>query len=284
MRWLIDADGVGKDYGRSTALAGVSFGLSPGEVVGLAGANGAGKSTLFQLAMGFLEADRGRLAVLGGDPLQRRHLGRVGWMPEQPSFPRGMRVSRLLGLQRATFPTWDPALSKELESRLEIDRRAVASAVSRGQKARIALLCALAHRPRLLLLDDPTLGLDPAARRLLLGELLGAAVETGTGILISSQLLAEIEPALDRVLVIDRGRLLLDEEVESLRARWRRLELPLGADLPADLQPLVTREAVFTACWDAETWAHYRRLHPEASARPAGLEDIFVALTQESPS
>ena len=219
---LLELEHVTKRFGAratKTALDDVSFAVGAGEIVALAGPNGAGKSTAMRILMGFIAADRGAARLFGDDARRRRWLDRVGWMPERPTFPSGWRSREVLRFQAATFPSWDEAFAAELTERLGLDPSARATQLSRGQAARLALVLALAHRPRLLLLDDPCLGLDPAGRRLLLGELLGVAADDGCGVLISTHLLDETAPALDRLLMLDSGHLTLDERTETIRAR-----------------------------------------------------------------
>ena len=244
---LLELASVTRRFGPKTALDAVSFTVSAGEVVGLAGPNGAGKTTALRLAMGFLAADVGAVRVLGHDAQRRRHLGEVGWMPERPSFPPGWRVESIVGFQAATFPSWDGGRAAELIERLGLDRGQRAESLSRGQAGRVALVLALAHRPRLLLLDDPCLGLDPAARRLVLGELLGAAAEEGCGILLSTHLLAEAEPALDRLLLLDGGRLVLDERVDGIGLRSREAAGAVASSLAGPRDQRAALEDVFVA-------------------------------------
>jgi ABC-2 type transport system ATP-binding protein len=251
---LLELETATKRFARHgrPALDAVSFAVAQSEVVGLAGPNGAGKTTALRLLMGFIAPDGGRVRVFGHDAAARRHLAQVGWMPERPAFPAGWRVREVLRFQAATFPSWDRALEAELVERLALDRSARASELSHGQTGRLALVLALAHRPRLLLLDDPCLGLDPAGRRLLLGEILGAAADEGCAILISTHLLDEVETALDRLILLDDARVVLDQRVDGLRSR--------------------------------EAGEHFGEANGRGSSQPASagggsLEDLFVART-----
>ncbi len=281
---LIEARGLKKCFGRKEVLRGLTFSLREGEVVGLAGINGAGKSTTIDLLMGFLENTGGKLRVLGEDPATRRHLDQVGWMPESPGFPGDMRVRRLLAFQASTFPSWDAGFAADLGARLGLDLGARFGKLSRGQKGKVALLLALAHRPRLLLLDDPTLGLDPGSRRLLLGELLATAAEEGTGVLLSTQMLAEVGRSLDRLVVLHQGKLWFDRTMDEIAIHCRRLHLPPGSPPPPlDLEPVSGGEGFFSTRWDEEAWRHYRDDNPGAQAEPAELESLFISLTGGAP-
>ena len=246
---LLEFENVTLRFGhaRRAALDNVSFAVDAGQVVGLAGPNGAGKTTALRLAMGFITPDRGRVRALGHAAGLRLHLGDVGWMAERPAFPPAWTTGEVLRFQAATYPSWDETLAAELVGRLAIDPGQAASKLSRGEAGRLGLALALAHRPKLLVLDDPCLGLDPAARRLLLGEILGAAADEGCGVLLSTHLLAEVEPALDRLILIDAGKLILDERVDGLRSR-------------------------------AAAGAFADSVHSRTGDSP-GLEDVFVAMT-----
>ena len=279
----IEADGLVKRYKRQVALSHVSFTVERGEVVVLGGPNGAGKTTTVGLLMGFLEAQAGEARVLGQPALERRHLDRVGWMPENPRFPGRKRIAELTRFQRASFPTWDPELAEALLERLELDPTKRARELSRGQAARVALLLALAHRPELLLLDDPTLGLDPAGRRLLLAEVMAMSAEMGTSVFLTTHLLAEVDLAMDRLLILRGGILEVDEPVESLKERCRRLRLPSSApEPPPELGVVRTPDGTFATHWNRQAWDQYsHEAGLGAEAEILGVEDIFVLLTGE---
>jgi len=278
-KMVIEVEGVVKRFGRRTALAGVDLAVAAGEVVGVAGPNGAGKSTFIHLLLGLLRADGGSLRVLGHDPLGRRHLGATGWMPERPAFPPRRRVRDLVSFQAATFPRWDRSLAEEWVERLELPMDDRAGDLSRGGLARLALVFALAHRPRLLLLDDPTLGLDPSGRRLVMGEVLAAAAESGAGVLVATHLLAEAERSLDRLVLLAEGRVGFDEPVDALRERHRRLRLPPGVEAPPELAARQTAAGLVATRFDEPAWTALRRRHPEARAEAIDLEELYVAYT-----
>ena len=214
---VLHTAGLEKTYGRRRVLDSVDLEVFRGEVVGITGENGTGKSTLIEILMGFKAVDGGEALVLGEEPRSRRHLARVGWMPEQPAFPPRWRVREILAFQRATQPRWDEDLARELEDRLVLDRSLRGGELSRGQRGRLALLLALAHRPDLLLLDDPTLGLDAPTRRMVVGELLAAVAQEGAAVLLTTHRLAEIARTLDRVLLLAGGRMVSERSIEDLR-------------------------------------------------------------------
>lgn len=276
---MITFEGLSKRFGRKTVLEDVSFRVDPGEIVALAGANGAGKTTIMAIAMGFIRATAGSVRVLGKDPMKRGHLGDVGWMPERPAFPRCFRVRQLIAFQAATMPSWDHDLARDLRDRLDVDLAQHVEKLSRGQIARVALLCALAHRPKLLILDDPTLGLDPRGRRLLLGELLATACEWGAGVLLSTHLLSEADWSLDRVLLLRRGVIEVDETVEHLKARCRRLFLPSGVSPPTQLGVIEDATGLMATTFDSRIWAELQAEAPAARCEPVSLDDIYIGLT-----
>src|SRR5438477_6005451 len=154
-------------FGATTALDAVTLALPRGAVYGLVGANGAGKTTLIRHLLGLLEAESGSVRVFGLDPVVDPvgALSRIGYLSEENDLPGWMRVDELIQYTRAFYPNWDDAYADELRLAFALDRSARIKTLSKGQKARAGLFVALAHRPELLVLDEPSSGLDPIVRR-----------------------------------------------------------------------------------------------------------------------
>ncbi len=217
---LVQFEDIYRAYHRGKdVLSGLSFSLEAGEVVGLLGRNGAGKTTLMRIAMGMLEAQKGRVRLFGldprKDPIQVKR--RVGYVSEDQILPEFLRVEDVIRLHRGLFPTWDEKMERELGERFEISPRARIKTLSRGQARQVALLCAVSHRPELLLLDEPAGGLDPMARREFLETSIHLLNETGTTILFSSHYMTDVERLADRIVMIHGGRVLIDNGLDDLR-------------------------------------------------------------------
>jgi ABC-2 type transport system ATP-binding protein len=217
-------DNVVKSYGAVRALDGVSFNVQPGEFIALLGPNGAGKSTLFQLLSGLFVPDAGRIEVMGHDmsrdPVPA--LAQLGIVFQQPTLDLELTVNANLmfhaglhGMARAAAQT---RIDVEL-ARLSLEDRAgdKAGTLSGGNRRRVELVRALMHEPRVLLMDEPTVGLDPASRGDLLKLLLGMRAERGIAVLWATHLCDEV-PDADRVIVLHRGKILADTPPAKLVA------------------------------------------------------------------
>ena len=217
-------DGVTRRFGRVVALDGVTVRVDPGEVLGLVGRNGAGKTTLLRLAAGILWPDRGTIHTLGLDPVSDGLRVREGTslLSEESALYPWMTVRELLRFASGLHPRWDPALAAETVERLRVDPSRRVGALSRGTRAKVALVLAVAPRPELLLLDDPTAGLDPLVRREVLEGILDAVAGEGGAVVYASHLVHDVERVADRVVVLDGGRTVLEGSVDSLKARIRR--------------------------------------------------------------
>jgi ABC-2 type transport system ATP-binding protein len=201
-------------------LADVSFSVHAEDVVALLGRNGAGKTTLIHLALGLLFPQAGRVQVFGMSPTDHPVAvkRRVGYVAEDQVLPPAMRIPEILAFHRRVFPSWDAAFERELLDRFGLaGDRSRLSQLSKGQARQVALICALCHRPELLILDEPAGGLDPAARREVLETSIQLLNREGTAILFSSHHMTDVERLGGRVVVLDEGRVALDETLDELR-------------------------------------------------------------------
>ena len=272
-------------------LSGVGFSVSKGEVVGLLGKNGAGKTTLIRIAMGMLEPQRGSVRVFGLDPRERplEVKRRVGYVSEDQILPPFLTVADVVDIHRGLFPTWDDEMAAELGSRFGLAPAARIKKLSKGQARQVALMCAVSHRPELLLLDEPAGGLDPAARREFLETSIQLLNEQGTTILFSSHYMQDVERMAGRVVMLHDGGVLVDDELDALREAHTLAVVPNGSGATCEQVRRINgclgvRErsdglhAVFAlppneACGRIRT-----ELGAEAGCRSIALEDMFIEL------
>lgn len=224
---IIEIQRVTRHFGQKTALDNISLVVPRGGVFGLIGGNGAGKTTVIKHILGMLKAQTGSVRVFGLDPVQNPvgTLGRIGYLSEDRDLPDWMRVGELMRYTRAFFPSWDAEFAEELREAFDLDAKARVKTLSRGQRARAGLLIALAHRPELLVLDEPSSGLDPVVRRDILGAIIRTIAEEGRTVLFSSHLLDEVERVADRVAIIHEGRILLTAAMDEIKDSHRRITL-----------------------------------------------------------
>jgi ABC-2 type transport system ATP-binding protein len=225
---------VTRRFGATVALDQVSLKVPPGAVFGLVGANGAGKTTLIRHVLGLLKAQAGTVRVFGRDPVADSAgvLARVGYLSEENDLPGWMRVAELLRYSRAFYPGWDDAYAEELRQTFELSPTARVGNLSKGQRARAGLLIALAYRPELLVLDEPSSGLDPLVRRDILGAIIRTIADEGRTVLFSSHLLDEVERVSDHVALIHQGRLVFSAELDDLKESHRCLTLRFAEPQP----------------------------------------------------
>jgi ABC-2 type transport system ATP-binding protein len=217
---VISVSGLTRRFGATTALASVSLSVPRGVVHGLVGANGAGKTTLIKHLLGLLRAETGSVRVFGLDPVADPVgvLSRTGYLSEEHDLPGWMRVDELLRYSRAFYPAWDDAYAEELRQTFALDPWTRVKDLSRGQRARAGLLLALAYRPELLVLDEPSSGLDPVVRRDILEAIIRTTAHEGRTVLFSSHLLEEVERVADHVTMIHQGRIALSAPMDALKA------------------------------------------------------------------
>ncbi|HVF62037.1 MAG TPA: ATP-binding cassette domain-containing protein [Thermoanaerobaculia bacterium] len=235
----IELRDLGVRYGRRTALAEVSLAVPEREVCAVLGRNGAGKTSLVRCLLGQQRPSAGEVRLLGEDPWRARArlMDRVGVVPEVPDAPPGLSARELSTLLRRVHRRWDDAAVRARLERFDVPLGQPFGRLSRGQKTLVQLALALGHEPELLVLDDPTLGLDALARRAVLEELVGELADRGVTVLLTTHDLAGVERIANRVAVLRDGRLLLAEELEPLKERYRG-----RAASPLDVVPLTLEE------------------------------------------
>lgn len=224
MTAIVETRALGKRYGTRHALTDCTVNIPPGHVVGLVGPNGAGKSTLLKLACGLLNPTSGTITVLGNRPgAGAEQISRVGFVAQDaPVYPY-LSVADHLKLGARLNPGWDKDFATTRIQRLGLDPSQKAGKLSGGQRAQLALTIAIGKRPELLILDEPVASLDPIARRDFLRSLMEEVVEHGTGVILSSHLIADLERVCDHMVVLASGRVRLTGEVEELTAVHHRI-------------------------------------------------------------
>ena len=220
MNPILEFHGIVRSFRRGVpVLDGVTFSMQPGEVAGLLGRNGAGKTTLMRISLGMLYPHAGWVRVFGlsplTDPVSIKQ--RLGYVAEDQVLPPRSRVADIIALHRHLFARWDVAIEGELMRRFEISPSARIGNLSKGQARQVALLCAVCHRPELLLLDEPAGGLDPSARREFLETSIQLLNREGTAILFSSHHMHDVERMGGRVIMLDAGKVRIDSELDELR-------------------------------------------------------------------
>jgi ABC-2 type transport system ATP-binding protein len=295
MSTILRAEELGKQFGRTPVLQGLSLTVEEGSVYGLVGPNGAGKTTTVKVLMNILEPTSGRAVVLDTDSRQlaARDFQQIGYVSENQSLPDWMTVDYFMAYLRPFYPTWDAALTADLLRQFDLPGNRKLKHLSRGMRMKVALASSLAYRPKLLILDEPFTGLDPLVGDELVESLVESASETT--ILISSHDLAEIESFATHIGFLDRGRLQFSQSMESLTDRFREIEVTLGTvpELPntwpphwlrPERSPSVVR--FVDSQFDHErVQGEVRRLFGETarvSVTPMSLRAIFVVLARES--
>jgi len=240
--------------GKTFEIKQLDLNVPPGAIYGFLGPNGSGKTTTIRLALGLLRPLTGRITVLG-DAIRDhapRVLARVGYVPEQPHLDPVLTVRETLAFQAAFYPTWDRPWAERLVRQFDLDERQPFGRLSKGEKGKVMMLLALAQRPDLLVLDEPTDGLDPVVRRDVLSALLDYVSQRQATVFISSHLVHELERFCDWIGVMDNGRLVTEVPMERFKNGIKRLRVA-GAPPTAAGAPfmLLAREH---ANGGAETW------------------------------
>lgn len=285
---VVDVNDLSRSFGQKAALSGVSFRATAGRVYGLVGANGAGKTTFIRHLLGLLRASTGSVRVFGLDPVRDPAgvLGRVGYLSEEHELPEWMRVGELLRYTQAFHPTWDEAYARELLETFALDPSLRVRDLSKGMRAQAGLIAAAAHRPELLILDEPSSGLDAIVRRDILDAIVRAVADDGRTVIFSSHLLDEVERMSDHVTLLHQGRVTLSGALDDVRVGYQRSRVHF-ADHHVRAPTIDTALAIEGG---GRAWSVIHSGSPEAfrrsvlaqggevlESRAATLEEIFLA-------
>jgi len=223
--------GVNKKYPHF-ALENIDLELPAGSIMGFIGANGAGKSTTIRILMGLVHQDHGSVQVLGHPMPSDQAAAKldIGFVSEDMRLYGPATLAWHMNFLRPIYPRWDQSYADKLVQRFDLKPQQKIKGLSHGQRVKAALLLALARRPRLLVLDEPTTGLDPVARHEVLQELMAVLADEDRTILFSSHNTLDVEQISDQITFIDRGRIIDSDNKEAFLDRWRRLRLVLGPD------------------------------------------------------
>ena len=285
-------------YGRKAACEAVSLSVERGAVYTLLGRNGAGKSSLVRCLLGQQKPTAGRATLLGEDVWKRRArlMARVGVVPEEPDASPAMTAKQLSAFCSRLYARWDDRALAARLLRFGVPDNVPFGRLSKGQKGEVMLALALGHGPELLVLDDPTLGLDAVARRALYEEIVGELADRRTTVFLTTHDLAGFEGIATRVGILKDGKLVVDEDLEALKARFRRIRYTnritetrteFGNELDAfDALRVQVRGWGIDAIVSNFAEAAFERFRAmdgveNVSAEPLSLEEIFVALVGE---
>ncbi|MBI3921926.1 MAG: ABC transporter ATP-binding protein [Armatimonadetes bacterium] len=285
---VIETSDLGRRFRKAWAIQNLNLQVPAGSVFGFLGLNGAGKTTTIRMLLGLLEPSVGSISVLGMNPLThgveiRR---RVGYVAENQKMYGWMTVEETLRFVRPFYPTWNDSLAAELLRRFGLSPSAKLRTLSAGMNAKVALTLALAHEPELLVLDDPTSGLDAVVRREFLESIIGIIHEEGRTVFFSSHIINEVERVADWVGIIHEGTLKIAQPLESLKTQMKRLRLifPSGCPDTVEIPGLLStqkngRETLLTVQGFSD--ATLRTLEEEYTPQTIevhdlSLEDIFV--------
>ncbi|MEK7795547.1 MAG: ABC transporter ATP-binding protein [Candidatus Hydrogenedentota bacterium] len=279
---------LSRRYGAKLALDGVTLEVPRGKVFGLLGENGAGKTTLIRHIMGLLNAQTGTVRVFGKDPVRDPEgaLAHIGYLSEDRDLPRWMRIHEFLRYSQGFYPKWDDTFAEQLLDTFELDLTQKIKTLSMGQTAKIGLVAALAHRPDLVILDEPSSGLDAVVRRHILDSAIRRVAAEGHTVLFSSHLLDEVERVADTIAIMHGGRVLLCDSLDNLRAAHRGFTVSFDPARPAmpgipgvlSWEGTASLKRIVCAGGGAELKAALPSLGGKiVEEGPATLEEIFMA-------
>lgn len=292
--FVIETRELAKNYGRFEAVHALNLRVSQQQITGFLGRNGAGKSTTIKMLLGMTHPTAGTGTVLGKsitDSAENREMRRhVAYVGEDKQLYAYMTVEQLVRFTMSFYPDWQNDVAQRLLKQYQLPQNRKVSALSKGMRTKLALLLALARKPALLILDEPTEGLDPVSIEELLHALVAAAGE-GTTVFFSSHQISEVERIADRVCIIDHGRLVADLSLDQMRQDYRRVTLGFATQPPANefkihgvqQVKIVGRQVIVLARENADVVVECAHSLGAVSVdvAPIGLREVFLETVKE---
>lgn len=287
MAEILQANNLHKSFGRKQVLQDFNLTLEEGQVYGLLGKNGEGKTTLIRMIMGIIPGDKGEILYKGkqirfNSPYYKKE---VGYIPEESIFFGWMTIKELMDFNSSFYPKWNAQKGKELLDRFDLDEKFKIKNLSRGMKLKVGLIVALAAEPELLILDDPTSGMDVPTRHDFLKGIIREILDEGTTILFSSHLVHELEGIIDHLGILHNGKLILEENFEQVKNNAKKVHLIFDGSVPEviDIKGVLTKQTNGSTCdlgiypWNDEVKINLEALHPtKMNVESMTLEEIFI--------
>ncbi len=277
-----------KRFGRKKVLENFNLTLEKGKVYGLLGINGEGKTTLIRMIMGVIPSDKGEIFYKDKKirPKDALHKREIGYIPEESIFFSWMKIKELLDFNSSFYPTWDAKKADDYLKRFSLDGKVKIKNLSRGMKLKLGLITALAAKPELLILDDPTSGMDVPTRHDFLRGIIREILEEGTTILFSSHLVHELEGIIDHVGILHHGRLVIEEDFQEVKNSIKRVRLIFDDSAPdkISVEGILTEQKngnkyeVVIYPWKKEKRKELEALSPaHLEVESLSLEEIFIS-------
>ncbi len=285
---LVEVRNLSRQFGNKLALDQLDYTAGEGKVYGLVGVNGAGKTTFIKHLLGLLCASSGSVRMFGMDPVHHPLdvLGRIGYLSEERDLPEWMSIAQLMRYTEAYYPKWDHDYAVELLKTFKLDPEHKVKNLSKGMRAQVGLVAAVAHRPQLLLLDEPSSGLDAVVREDILNAGVRTVSDDGRTVIFSSHLLDEVEQMSDHVTMIDDGRVLLDSDLADIKRQHQHssIRFPEHRDGGPDITGSIWKEgdgclwnAIHETATDQFATAVAELGGELLESREATLQEIFIA-------
>ncbi|HDT11162.1 MAG TPA: ABC transporter ATP-binding protein [bacterium] len=284
---ILRIENLYKNFGRKQVLQAFNMTLEEGKVYGLLGKNGEGKTTLIRMIMGIIPGNKGKIFYKGkpvvfNNPHYKKE---IGYIPEESFFFGWMKINELLAFNSSFYPKWNAEKARKLLERLDLDGNLKIKNLSRGMKLKLGLIVALASEPELLILDDPTSGMDVPTRHDFLKNIIQEILEEGTSILFSSHLVHELEGIIEQLGILHRGKLILDADFEEVKSSAKKVRLSLDRYVPEqfNIKGILTHRFNGSDCdlaiypWSEEIKRDLQALNPtRMEIESMTLEEIFI--------